>query len=77
MKNNGDGEMKPGNQIIGKVVSLFLKRKETILFFFFFFFFLGGTLDSHFHAISANILYFFLSSFRLNLNRITYHRLSL
>ena len=74
MKNNGDGEMKPGNQIIGKVVSLLLKRKSTILFFFFFF--LEGTLDSHFHAISANILYFFLSSFRLNLNRITYHRLS-
>ena len=54
MKNNGDGEMKPGNQIIGKVVSLLLKRKSTILFFFFSFWEELSTFIPH--AISANIL---------------------
>ena len=68
----GNGTRKSDNWESSKSVV----KKKINNSFFFFFFFLGGTLDSHFHAISANILYFFPSSFRLNLNRITYHRLS-
>ena len=40
-KNNGDGEMEHGNQIVGRVVSRLLKRKSTILF-------LRGILNFHF-----------------------------
>ena len=45
--------MEPGNQIIGKVVSLLLKIKSTILFFFSFWEELSTFIP---HAISANIL---------------------